>query len=220
MFADDLPFADPAQLLIIPDHYIFRMLASQGIEPADLGVPRADGVLSSATLERSGGRSARTGSSTAAPRRAIGWSMSSSRYSGSTWCPALKRPMQSMTRLLLVWRIRGSVPAHCWTGSISRSSQPQTLPFPVCSIMRSSLPTVWVSVCCPPFGRTRLCTWIGRPGAQTSPSWRPCRGSTPPRTTASWMHYGSAARPLSRLAHGRSRPLPGRHHPHGGDRSP
>jgi glucuronate isomerase len=43
VFADDLPFADPAQLLIVPDHYVFRMLASQGIEPAELGVPRADG---------------------------------------------------------------------------------------------------------------------------------------------------------------------------------
>ena len=43
VFADDLPFADPAQLLIVPDHYVFRMLASQGIEPARLGVPRIDG---------------------------------------------------------------------------------------------------------------------------------------------------------------------------------
>jgi glucuronate isomerase len=42
-FADDSPFADPAQLLIVPDHYVFRMLASQGIEPARLGVPRLDG---------------------------------------------------------------------------------------------------------------------------------------------------------------------------------
>ena len=42
-FAEDLPFADPAQLLIVPDHYVFRMLASQGIEPAQLGVPRLDG---------------------------------------------------------------------------------------------------------------------------------------------------------------------------------
>jgi glucuronate isomerase len=42
VFADDLPFADPAQLLIVPDHYVFRMLASQGIEPARLGVPRLD----------------------------------------------------------------------------------------------------------------------------------------------------------------------------------
>ncbi len=45
VFADDLPFADPAQLLIVPDHYVFRMLASQGIALADLGVPRADGGL-------------------------------------------------------------------------------------------------------------------------------------------------------------------------------
>ena len=42
VFADDIPFADPAQLLIVPDHYVFRMLASQGIEPARLGVPRLD----------------------------------------------------------------------------------------------------------------------------------------------------------------------------------
>jgi len=43
VFADDIPFADPAQLLIVPDHYVFRMLASQGIEPGRLGVPRLDG---------------------------------------------------------------------------------------------------------------------------------------------------------------------------------
>jgi glucuronate isomerase len=43
VFANDTPFADPAQLLIVPDHYVFRMLASQGIEPARLGVPRQDG---------------------------------------------------------------------------------------------------------------------------------------------------------------------------------
>jgi glucuronate isomerase len=43
VFADDSPFADPAQLLIVPDHYVFRMLASQGIEAARLGVPRLDG---------------------------------------------------------------------------------------------------------------------------------------------------------------------------------
>jgi len=43
VFADDVPFADPAQLLIVPDHYVFRMLASQGIEPSRLGVPRTDG---------------------------------------------------------------------------------------------------------------------------------------------------------------------------------
>jgi glucuronate isomerase len=42
-FAENTPFADPAQLLIVPDHYVFRMLASQGIDIASLGVPRQDG---------------------------------------------------------------------------------------------------------------------------------------------------------------------------------
>ncbi len=36
-------FGTPADLLIIPDHYVFRMLYSQGIRLEDLGVPRVDG---------------------------------------------------------------------------------------------------------------------------------------------------------------------------------
>jgi glucuronate isomerase len=76
VFADDIPFADPAQLLIVPDHYVFRMLASQGIEPARLGVPRLDGGPVEPTPERSGVRSVRTGSSFAARRRASGWNTS------------------------------------------------------------------------------------------------------------------------------------------------
>lgn len=42
-FAEDQPFADPAQLFVTPDHYVFRMLCSQGIALQDLGVPRVDG---------------------------------------------------------------------------------------------------------------------------------------------------------------------------------
>jgi len=42
-FADDAPFPNPAALLITPDHYVFRMLYSQGITLESLGVPRADG---------------------------------------------------------------------------------------------------------------------------------------------------------------------------------
>ena len=30
-YAENEPFPDPAQLLIVPDHYIFRMLFSQGV---------------------------------------------------------------------------------------------------------------------------------------------------------------------------------------------
>jgi glucuronate isomerase len=44
MFADlDYDFGSPADLLLIPDHYIFRMLYSQGISMESLGVPRVDG---------------------------------------------------------------------------------------------------------------------------------------------------------------------------------
>lgn len=38
-------FSDPAALLITPDHYIFRMLYSQGITLESLGIKRKDGVL-------------------------------------------------------------------------------------------------------------------------------------------------------------------------------
>ena len=42
-FAYDQPFANPAELLIVPDHYVFRMLYSQGVRLEDLGVPTVDG---------------------------------------------------------------------------------------------------------------------------------------------------------------------------------
>ncbi|MEO1536957.1 MAG: glucuronate isomerase [Pseudomonadota bacterium] len=42
-FAEDAPFANPAELFVIPDHYVFRMLVSQGVSLDALGVPRVDG---------------------------------------------------------------------------------------------------------------------------------------------------------------------------------
>ena len=42
VFADDTAFPDPAALLITPDHYVTRMLVSQGLRLADLGVPSGD----------------------------------------------------------------------------------------------------------------------------------------------------------------------------------
>ena len=37
-FAQNNAFSDPAELLVIPDHYVFRMLYSQGIALRDLGI--------------------------------------------------------------------------------------------------------------------------------------------------------------------------------------
>jgi len=42
-FADDEPFSDPTTLLLAPDHYIYRMLYSQGVKLEELGIPREDG---------------------------------------------------------------------------------------------------------------------------------------------------------------------------------
>ena len=41
-FAENKRFPNPAELIVIPDHYVFRMLASQGVELSELGIPRAD----------------------------------------------------------------------------------------------------------------------------------------------------------------------------------
>lgn len=43
LLADNVRFPDPATLIVIPDHYIFRMLYSQGVPLERLGIPRRDG---------------------------------------------------------------------------------------------------------------------------------------------------------------------------------
>ena len=43
-YADDTPFANASALFITPDHYVFRMLYSQGVALEALGIPRHDGV--------------------------------------------------------------------------------------------------------------------------------------------------------------------------------
>lgn len=44
IFAENTPFPSPTELFIIPDHYIYRMLYSQGIALEELGIPTRDGT--------------------------------------------------------------------------------------------------------------------------------------------------------------------------------
>ncbi|MCI0512137.1 glucuronate isomerase [candidate division KSB1 bacterium] len=44
IFAGNKPFPDPTELILIPDHYVLRMLYSQGIPFEKLGVPSIDGT--------------------------------------------------------------------------------------------------------------------------------------------------------------------------------
>ena len=43
-FAENQHFSDPARLFVTPDHYIFRMLHSQGIALEKMGIPPTDGT--------------------------------------------------------------------------------------------------------------------------------------------------------------------------------
>jgi len=42
LLSEDRAFPEPAALLITPDHYLFRMLFSQGVSMESLGVPARD----------------------------------------------------------------------------------------------------------------------------------------------------------------------------------
>ncbi|MEJ1162007.1 glucuronate isomerase [Prosthecomicrobium sp. N25] len=42
-YAENEPFPDPAKLFVIPDHYVTRMLYSQGVPLEALGIPTRDG---------------------------------------------------------------------------------------------------------------------------------------------------------------------------------
>ena len=44
LLAENAPFPEPTALLIIPDHYIFRMLYSRGVPMESLGIPTVDGT--------------------------------------------------------------------------------------------------------------------------------------------------------------------------------
>lgn len=44
LLAINAPFPDPATLLVVPDHYVTRMLYSQGVRLEQLGIPARDGT--------------------------------------------------------------------------------------------------------------------------------------------------------------------------------
>ena len=50
-FADDAPFGNASALFITPDHYVFRMLYSQGVRLEDLGIPRREDATEGGSIE-------------------------------------------------------------------------------------------------------------------------------------------------------------------------
>jgi glucuronate isomerase len=44
LFTEDKPFSNPTELILIPDHYVFRLMYSQGVKLESLGIPTIDGT--------------------------------------------------------------------------------------------------------------------------------------------------------------------------------
>ncbi len=82
-FATNRPWTNATELLLSPDHYLFRMLYSQGIALDDLAVPRRDGTIV-ADPRRAWGCSPPISTCSVARRRDCGSTMCSARCSGST----------------------------------------------------------------------------------------------------------------------------------------
>ena len=45
-FAENKPFENPTELFVTPDHYVFRMLFSQGIDLSELGLSSIENNVS------------------------------------------------------------------------------------------------------------------------------------------------------------------------------
>ena len=119
-YAEDEPFPDPARLFVVPDHYVFRMLHSQGMALADLGVPRADGGPTETDGRAIWRCSPRTTTCCAAPRRASGSTTRSRPCSDSTGGSRPKPPTTATTISPIASPARSSGRGPCSSASASR----------------------------------------------------------------------------------------------------
>ena len=113
--ADDAAFGDPATELVTKDHYVLRLLYSQGVPIESLGVRAARRRTRAGTAGWSGVQFARTFTSSGAHRRSSGWSTRSRRCWAST--PLRPRPpTPCTTRSRPASPPTPSVPAPCSSG--------------------------------------------------------------------------------------------------------
>ena len=55
-FSENKRFPDPAHLFVIPDHYVFRMLVSQGFTLNELGIQTLDSSVFSKKIQKKYGQ--------------------------------------------------------------------------------------------------------------------------------------------------------------------
>jgi glucuronate isomerase len=154
-FAYNEPFANPSDLLIVPDHYVFRMLMSQGVALDQLGIPTVDG------------------SPTESDPRAI-WSRFAAHYHLFAGTPSrmwldyvftqvfgLDVRLEPATAALYydtidaALKTRTSAPAPCSSASTSRPSPPPRARSTRCSTTRRSARAAGVARSSPPIAPIR-----------------------------------------------------------------
>src|SRR5690606_5456504 len=113
-WAVDAPFANATELLLVPDHYVFRMLYSQGIDLDALGIPRADGSRAPCCVRACPACAApATTTCSAAPLPHSGATTSSTRSSACASACAPTAPTATTTRSPMPCRPRRSARGRC-----------------------------------------------------------------------------------------------------------
>jgi hypothetical protein len=122
-YADDEPFSNASALFITPDHYVFRMLYSQGVALEDLAIPRKDG----GPVQTDARKIWRTFAAhyhlfRGTPTR-VWLDHAFTRLSASGSVCRQNPPTGSSIRSTAASRSRSSVRGHCSNASTSKSSQ-------------------------------------------------------------------------------------------------
>ena len=95
-FATNAPWQDATSLLLVPDHYLYRMLYSQGVPMESLGIPGVDERQRHATPGRPGACSPATTTCSAVRRPRCG-STRCSRMSSASSTACRRRPRTTTT---------------------------------------------------------------------------------------------------------------------------
>ena len=124
-------FGTPADLFIIPDHYVFRMLYSQGVPLEALGIPPSEGAPASlkSTVRRITARSGKplpnTSTSSAVRPVASGWRTSFTKSSTFGRSSTAQQRRQSTMNWPKSCPSPSTAPARCLSGSRSKSCAPR-----------------------------------------------------------------------------------------------
>ena len=149
------PGPNATELLLAPDHYLYRMLYSQGVPLDALGVPSRAGPVRRPIRARRGGCSPAIIICSAARRRGCGSTMSSPRCSGSTSRSRRRPPISISTGSARRWRLPPSARAPCSTGSTSSCSRPPKAPHEDLVHHAAIRQSGWAAGSSPPTGPTR-----------------------------------------------------------------